>query len=276
MVRCAGCGASWRVALAGPPEPRLAPAPRPAPPIASIDDEDELFEPDDVVAPGEPLPRAFRARAEAERRTKEAAVQGAIWAGMGAVFALLVGAGVVFRSDVVRIWPKTASAYASVGMPVNPVGLSFEDVHFQHALQDGHPALVVTGVLRNIRPQLVNVPPLQIRLYDKQGRTLLTRTASAGDPQLAPGQARSFTVSLLDPPVFADHLDVDFATGPALSRPRAEARPVPIAQLRTRTLREDGVPALPRALMVGPPIPEAKPLPPGSPYALPHPAGGGT
>jgi predicted Zn finger-like uncharacterized protein len=275
MVRCAGCGASWRAAPAASLVLDRAAPPTPIAAAEPLPDDDELFEPPPSVDhPAEELPRSFRARAEAGRRTREAAVQGAIWAGMGAVFAVLVAAGLVFRSEVVRVWPRSASAYASVGLPVNPVGLAFEDVHFQHALQDGHPALVVTGVLRNIRPQAVIVPPLQVELFDKQGRTLLTRTASPGDPELGPGQSRNFTVSLLDPPMFATDLQVDFAAGPAASRPHAEARPVPVAQLRTRPAPQEGVPALPRALMVGPPIPEAKPLPPSSPYALPRARGG--
>ena len=274
LVRCASCGASWRASVPSPLElsaPVVEESAAPAPPGLETDDG-PVFEPSPATEhPAEELPKVFRARAETERRTREAAVQGVIWAGMGAAFALLVGAGLVFRSDVVHVWPKAASAYASVGLPVNPVGVTFEDVHFQHALQDGHPVLVLTGVLRNIRPWTVRVPPLQIELYDRQGKTLMTRTAASGDPELGPGQSRGFTVSLLDPPMFASEFRVDFAAVSAVSMPR----PGPSGQLRTTPAREESVPALPRAMTVGPPIPEAKPLPPGSPYALSPKAGGG-
>ena len=257
-MRCASCSASWRVAPPLELDVRsdvVAVAESPAP------EDHELFESPPAKPPAVELPKAFRARAETEKRTREAAVQGVIWAGMGAAFAMLIGAGVVFRSDVVSFWPKAASAYASVGLAVNPVGVAIEDVRFQHALEDGHPALVVTGVLRNIRPRSVSVPPLQIVLHDKQGSALLTRTAVTEDAELGPGQSRSFAVSLIDPPMFAADLDLTFAPGVApklRSRPAQEAAPA----------RAEPSPALPRAMMVGPAIPEAKPLPPGSPYAL--------
>jgi predicted Zn finger-like uncharacterized protein len=268
MVRCAGCGASWRAEAAQTLElgaqaevaARAEPAARERGPAGPP--------PADQLA--EALPKAFRARAESERRTREAAAQGAIWAGLGAAFALLIGAGVVFRSDVVGLWPKAASAYASVGLPVNPVGLAIEDVHFQHALQDGHPALVVSGTLRNIRPRPVRAPPLQIVLFDKQGKTLLTRIAAADDPELAPGQSRSFAVSLLDPPIFASDLEVGFA--PARSAPKLRSAPAEEAPGG----REQGAAAAPaRAMSLGTAIPEAKPLPSGSPYAL-RPAANGS
>jgi predicted Zn finger-like uncharacterized protein len=263
LVRCASCGASWR---AEPPRPLE---------LTASADEAALGEPPGelAAAPFEPrttepragaLPRAFRARAESERRTREAAVQGAIWAGMGASLALLVALAVVFRMDVVRLWPRSASAYASVGLAVNPVGLTIEDVHFQHALQEGRPALVVSGVMRNIRARPVVAPPLRIALLDRRGKPLMTRTVSPGEARVEPGQTRSFTVSLLDPPVFASDLDITFATGPAEPRLRAASAPRADATARSATASASTT----RALMLGPPIPEAKPLPAGSPYAL--------
>ena len=292
MVRCASCNASWR---AEPPPPlelkaqaeEAAPsgALAGAPAAAPAADDQELFEAPVAKAdsgaeaeasaphPAEELPKAFRAKAETERRTREAAVQGVIWAGMGASFALLIGLGVVFRSDVVRVWPKTASAYASVGLTVNPIGLAIEDVHFQHALEDGHPALVVSGTLHNIRPRAVSAPPLQITLLDKEGKALLTRTASSGDAELTPGQSRSFNVSLLDPPMFASDLEVGFAAAAVGTAPRLRSRQA--GQTPAEGAGEQPAPALPRAMTVGPPIPDAKPLPPTSPYALKPGAGGG-
>jgi predicted Zn finger-like uncharacterized protein len=267
-VRCAACGASWRAS----PEPaaplELMTVLDDAPAMAGHAAEDKPPEPP-AERPAEALPKTFRAKAETERRTRELAAQSAIWAGMGAAFALLVGAGVVFRSDVVGLWPKAASAYASVGLPVNPVGLTIEDVKFQHTLQDGHPALVVSGMLRNIRPKAVTAPPLQILLLDRQGKTLLVRTAEGAEAELAPGQSHGFRVSVLDPPMFASDLEVSFA--PSKLAPRLRSRPVseaapPARPEATSTLK---------AMSLGPAIPEARPLPSGSPYALKRAAGGG-
>ncbi len=277
-VRCASCGATWRAApllplelTVDPEAGALARVPEPA----SEPTDEALFDRPVSELPAPALPKAFRARAQNERRVREAAVQGAMWAGMGVAVALLVGLAVVFRLDVVRAWPKAASAYAAIGLPVNTVGLGIEGVHAQMALKEGHPALLVSGVLRNLRARDVTAPPLQIAVLDKHGKRLMTRTAAVPDPSVPAGQTRSFQVAVLDPPPAASGLDVTFAT--AAAAPTAAAR----------TLRPAAPPA--RAMLVGPlppapeapapqtaapagapgPVEDARPLPSSSPYALP-------
>ena len=260
-MRCAACSASWRAAPTAPldlirePDEDIFAAP--------VADEDELLARPASDLPADELPKVFRARAETERRVKEAAVQGAVWAGMGAVVALLLVAGVVFRVDVVRIWPKTASAYAQVGLAVNRVGLTIEQVHAQPSLQDGRQALVVSGVLRNIRAKPVTAPPLSIVLLDRAGRKLATKTASPGDALVPPGETRSFAVSLLDPPIAASDLEVTFVAGDAPASPRV--RPVKVVPAEAPALRRESVET--KAMLVGP-VEEARPLPSSSPYAL--------
>jgi predicted Zn finger-like uncharacterized protein len=241
-VRCGACGVSWRarsevelelidtpeegaiaVAAAVADESRTIPGA-----MSGAPGEDILDRPISEFSelPGEELPKAFRARAQAERKVREAAAQGAVWAGLGAAFALLLGLAVVFRMDVVQMWPKTASAYASVGLRVNVVGLDIENVHTQPSLQDGRPALLVSGVLRNIRAKTVVAPPLVVTLVDHQHDKLMMKTASPGDPSVPPGQSRTFAVTLVDPPNSTAEVDVGF-----LLSARAGARPP--AQTRT-------------------------------------------
>ncbi len=209
-VRCSSCGASWRVEGPRPLELRADPeAGAFAVEPSSIDEE--LFSKPPSELPGDVLPRAFRARAQADRRVREAAVQGAVWAGMGASLALILVMAVVFRGDVVRLWPRSAGAYAAVRLPVNPVGLTIEDVHAQPSLQDGHPALIVSGAVRNIRTGPVMAPPLKVVLRDRDGHALLTRTAEATDVPVAPGQSRRFSLNLVDPPTGATAADIAFA-----------------------------------------------------------------
>ena len=263
-VRCASCGAGWRALPEVPLELQVSPeqgalavGPGPA---------EDLLERPASALPAEVLPKAFRARAETERKTREAAVQGAVWAAMGAAAALLLTVGVVFRIDVVRLWPKTASAYAAVGLPVNRVGLVIENVHALPALQDGHAALQVSGVLRNVRARTVEVPPLSIVLLDKGGRRIFSQSAVAGDVVPA-GQTRPFNVSVIDPPIGAADLEVSFLADRLSARRGVQTgglpRPAP-----------PPMPAVSKAMLLGP-VQEAKPLPPSSPFALSKGAAGG-
>ena len=260
MVKCASCGSSWRAKPALPLE--LAVSPEEGAVARQTHDADaDLFERPTSELPAAELPKMFRARTEAERRLREAATQGVIWAGMGAAVALLLIGGAVFRTDVVQVWPKSASAYAAVGLPVNRVGLTIEDVHAQPALQDGKPALVISGVLRNIRARTVTAPSLSIALLDKGGKRVLTKTASPGDPIVPAGQTRTFAINVVNPPSSASDLEVTFV----VDRPALAPKPVMTRDLQIAPAAS----AAPQAMLLGPTAPEnAKPLPATDPYAL--------
>lgn len=256
-VRCASCGASWRARAETPLELKVTPEEGAFAAETPQADQD-LFDRPPSEVPAPELPKVFRARAENERRVREAVVQGAVWAGLGTAFAVVIGLGIVFRMDVVRLWPKAASAYASVGLPVNASGLTIENLRTQTGLQDGRPALVVSGVMRNIRAKPVPVPPLSIELLDKDGKVLVTRIERVGDQVVPPGQSRSFAVSLVDPPSAASDLGVTFAMDHAVQgADPARPRVAPKAEAPT-----------PHAMVLTAPAEEARPLDDKDPYAL--------
>lgn len=257
-VRCTSCSASWRAE----PSPELEL--RNSPEEGAIGSDPRRADISLGALPASDVPRAIRARALDQKKVREAAAAGAVWAGIGGAFALVIVTAMVFRVDVVRLWPTTASAYAAVGMPVNRVGLTIEKVKADPALEAGHAALAVTGTIRNIRTKPVAAPPLSIRILDKQGHRVGGRVMHIDDSLIPAGQTRSFSVSLLDPPITAKDVEVTFAldapkAAPARSAARHEAAPM-------------GLRASQPAAMVAPT--EAAPaeaLPVTSPYAV-HPA----
>jgi predicted Zn finger-like uncharacterized protein len=212
-VRCANCGARWTAHPEGALElvtseegalAREAPAPEPAPITA------------------EELPRVFRDRAEEERRMRRAAATGAAWAAGAVVLVVLIGIGILLRDGVVRVWPQTASLYAAIGLPVNPTGLVIEQVRTEPALHEGHAALDVSGVIRNVVDRPVVAPPLRISIYNTQGKRVAGQVASLDNARIPPGAARHFMTSIFDPPYSAANLDVTFALD-ATARPSATA-----------------------------------------------------
>ena len=260
-VRCSSCGARWTahaedaVDLAPPPKPIVEP---------------EFTEAEPPLSVAEPLPRVFRERAATRQKVREAVAAGAVWAGLAAGFMLLLGVTVLLRQDIARIWPRTAGAYAAVGLPVNLVGLIIENQHAQPQLQDGHAALMISGSLRNIRDRPVVAPPLRISLLNAAGRSLAVKISDPGGARIPPGEARRFVINMLDPPVSATDVDIVFA----LDRPPHKGAAAAGAPLPARlSLRgADVAPASPPAQ--GPVVPstpaqDAKPLPSASPYALP-------
>jgi len=261
-VKCAACGNRWtahpeavlELSIDGEEGALAHEPPTPKPEETPI-----------VELPGQKLPKAFRAKASTEKKVREAATTGIVWAAMTGMLIVIVGGGFVLRDDVVRIWPQTASVFAAVKAPVNRVGLQLEDIRAEPALQDGHAALSVSGVIRNVRSQPVTAPPLQISLINKEDKRVMAKIAQAADPMIPAGETRHFAVVLVDPPKTASIVEVAFVTdGPP---PAKAAKPKGHAPAKEKTLTLRGS-AEPSPVDDGAAA-EAKPLPASDPHALP-------
>lgn len=224
VVRCASCGARWTARneealdlFEEPSAADLAGEPNLTALDGASNPSDDPETPVDQL-PGEELPKVFRARADAERRLKEAKTTGIIWGGMVAVMVLLLVSAGVFRMNVAHLWPRTAGAYAFARMPVNNVGLVVEDLKAEPTMQNGHAAITITGVLRNITDHQVVTPPLRVALLNENGKRVAGKLAAAADPLIPPSQTRHFSVTLLDPPRTANTLEIGFALEPGAAK----------------------------------------------------------
>lgn len=261
-VKCAACKHRW-TAYAEPAELELEPEDLAEPVVAEPEPEAEVEEP---LAAAD-LPKVYRAKKADERKVKEAATAGIVWAGMAAALVLLVALAAVFRMSVVNLWPKTAAAYAWVGLPVNSLGLTLEGVSAAPSLQEGHAALSVSGMFRNVKDKAITAPPLRISLLNKAGKAVATKIAQPADAVVPPGETRHFAIAILDPPTTATQLEVAFAPEAAKKGAAHATAHAPVGPtVEAPVLRDDQGPA-PAA-----PAPvEAQPLPSSSPYALePH------
>jgi predicted Zn finger-like uncharacterized protein len=267
-VRCASCGSSWR-AEAARPEP--APLQLKPEPVAAVPAPEPEIAPEPVKPAGAAAAKTFRAKTEAVRRTRTAAVAGAVWGSLGAAMVALVVAAALFRVDVVRLWPRTAGAYAKVGLAVNPTGLAPENVLAGPGLKNGHAAVIVSGVVRNVETRSHDPAPLRVALLDKAGKTLTSQVIELPAGRLQPGQTRPFSTAFLDPPSAAANVQVEFvldapAHGKTAGHGEADHHgDAHVATAESTHLRGPAEPTLPPA-----PAPrEAQALPADSPYALP-------
>jgi predicted Zn finger-like uncharacterized protein len=262
-VRCASCGASWRAqasAAAAPGDGELALTAKAFAATPEADSE---------PAEAAPLPKRIRAEAIEKKKTREAVAAGVIWAGLGAGFVALVLAAVLLRVDVVRLWPQTASAYAFARMPVNPTGLSLEAVQGQPNLINGHAALSVTGVERNVETRARASMPLRVILYDKAGKRLTSMAYAPPSAPIAAGDAHAFGVNFIDPPADGASFVVEFAFDKVASaEPKQPSHgPGGVSTVKLALRGPAAAPPPPLAAQ------EARPLPSTSPYALPSSAG---
>ena len=260
-VRCASCANMWRATAADLTVD-----------LSELSQEDvysDASPPPPPVVQEPPLPTRIREKAKAERRTREAMTAGVVWAVLCAGFALVLVGAVLFRVQVVRIFPATAGAYAAVRLPVNPTGLSLEQVQGGTGLSDGRPSMIISGMERNVETEYRPPAPIRVALFDKAGRRVKEQVSQVEGAPLQPGETRAFTVRIFDPPIDVAEFQVEFSLE-ALDANRKKAQHEPrghVAGAKRLPLR--GTTATAEPAVEGAHPVEAKPLPSNSPYALP-------
>ena len=226
-VRCQSCANTWRAMPDEPLELTAATA------TATVSVEERSFgkreeapAPESLAeTPAAELPGAFRARAEQQRRLRRAATHGAVWAGLASVFVGLLGCAWLFRVEVVDMAPRAASAYAAVGLRVNPTGLEFEALTGR-ALPNDPGKVVISGALRNVRDKEIVAPPVRVALIDAHGAEIGHAVIRIDAAPVLPGKVQGFAAVIADPGAKGVDVAADFA-------PRAAAQPHP-AKIESR------------------------------------------
>ncbi|WEK57434.1 MAG: DUF3426 domain-containing protein [Candidatus Brevundimonas phytovorans] len=197
-VRCKSCGHDWRATPEDEPlELSAAAAAEPVVEAAGFGKREDA--PESLAeTPAPELPRAFRAKAEQQRKMRRAAAQGAVWAGLAVVFLALIGAAFVYRLPIVQAWPQAAAVYKLVGAPVNLAGLEFEAVGIRLAPHDPG-KVIVSGALRNIRDNEVVAPPVRVAVVNAAGAEIAHRILRLETAPVLPGKVQGFAVVIPDP-----------------------------------------------------------------------------
>ncbi|MEM6664843.1 MAG: zinc-ribbon domain-containing protein [Pseudomonadota bacterium] len=114
----------------------------------------------------------------------------------------------VFRTDVARQIPATAGLFNAVGLAVNEMGLTFENL----VIEDTAPAGVrVAGEVVNLTARDLPIPPIELALVGNDGDVLFTWNH---EPELSALSARNrlpFETRLDSLPQNAQNLRIQFA-----------------------------------------------------------------
>jgi predicted Zn finger-like uncharacterized protein len=245
-VRCAACGHSWHqmpeVASASPASDPAAEPIAPARPL-SAGDETVLERRGRRERRKFSLRALFPVKAKGDRRkakrrreppaahqlarqkshdrirTINRAAASAAWG-----LALLtagggIWAGLHYRADVVKAWPKSASLFSSIGMPANLYGVDIARVQVRSGVDARGPRVIVAGVLRSVSRKTEAVPYLKVALVGPDGAEKLSWLVDPGVEKLEPGKAHAFETVRRNPPRGEMRVVVAFAE-PPLSAPR--------------------------------------------------------
>jgi predicted Zn finger-like uncharacterized protein len=127
-----------------------------------------------------------------------------------AAMGALVVALVVWRADVVRLLPQTASFYRLAGLNVNLRGVSFKDVKVSTETVEGKPVLVIEGVIVGETKKPVELPRLRFSVRDAQGSEIYAWNTVLDQTTLQPGEHASFKSRLASPPAEGKSIDIRF------------------------------------------------------------------
>jgi predicted Zn finger-like uncharacterized protein len=151
----------------------------------------------------------------AARRARHNALRRRRWLAPGLPAAILALAAanvsmIVWRADIVRLLPQTASLYAAVGLPVNLRGLAFDNIQMSRAEHDGVGVLVVEGSIVNVSGRPVEVPRLRLAVRNGGKNEIYAWTALPARSILGPGETLPFRSRLASPPAEAREVMVRF------------------------------------------------------------------
>ena len=220
QLRCAACAHSWffqpeLVLQSGETTARVGETRGEAPPAPNELTRERVERARKALAAAQPHANYRAAQAERRRRQQIAAALGG-WGASALIFGLAIGGAIVFRGDITRAWPQTASAYAAVGLPVNTFGLSFADIEAERRFEGETPILRVTGLVKNDQDKAHPIAPIRLLLRGENGELLREAPVTPASPIAPPKSAVSFAIELIDPPLSAFDFAIRFAhAGPA-------------------------------------------------------------
>jgi predicted Zn finger-like uncharacterized protein len=249
-VQCAQCGKAWHAEANVPPPPAIEPdvlfpaeeagldlmfeaeaaavAPAKAPagdkPL-DPDYERTLAEIRAAIAPKPPkaavnnVDPKLMGRLQSAFRRRQRALFGRLplarmrrTARLGA-FVLLVSMlvlGFSLREDLVRWFPSLAGLYATIGLPVNVVGLQFEDSKTITTLRGGKMVMHVSARIRSIAARPVSVPPVLVSLIDGKGAAIYEWTVTPSVTEMEPGEVLDISTEVNSPPPAATAVRLSF------------------------------------------------------------------
>jgi predicted Zn finger-like uncharacterized protein len=152
------------------------------------------------------LRRLFKPRASKPASGKPLITLPTACAAMGALVLALV----IWRVEVVRLLPQTATFYRMAGLEVNLRGLTFKDVKLTTETVEGKPVLVIEGVIVGESKKPVELPRLRFSVRDAQGAEIYAWNAVLEQPVLKPGERAWFKSRLASPPPEGRNIDVRF------------------------------------------------------------------
>lgn len=216
-VRCAACAHVWRAERqAVQPEPVASP---------EFDDDDidpisgAMANSADATGHGAASGQGGKANAHGfvpppmpptEAHMPTAPQRGlAAWGGGAGIVVGILAAAILFRAEMVQVWPKSASVYAMVGLSPTISGLQIDkgSIAARRELGPDGEGLRVTALVRNPSKNPLPAPFVQLQVRDARGRVVLQQRGALDQPLVGARQVSRLSFWVPNAP--ADGVDVE-------------------------------------------------------------------
>ena len=133
---------------------------------------------------------------------------------LGALVLLLsmLVLGFSLRTDLVNWFPALAGLYSTIGLPVNIVGLDFQDSKTINTLREGKIVMQISARIHSVATRPVAVPPVLVSLLNDKGKAVYEWTVTPSIAELDPGEIMDFTTEVNSPPDGAVSVRLSFTT----------------------------------------------------------------
>lgn len=131
-----------------------------------------------------------------------------------AVLALtIIGAGINYRTEIVRAYPELNALYRVVGLGTNVIGLNITELNTLRTTRDGNPVIVVNAKILNITNRLAYVPNVLVSLLGADARVIYEWSVTPSIRNILPGDVLSIDTQLTSPPVGVERVRLSFVEG---------------------------------------------------------------
>lgn len=151
----------------------------------------------------------YRLKVRERRRRKSRAAALSAWTIAGATFLTVLAGLILFRGQVVKHWPESASTYAAIGMPVNRFGLEFLETEAERFFDGTTPILEVRGAVQNVSGSTRTAPLVRVILLDDQGVEVAEAFAQITPSSIPSDATALFAARVENPPFESFELELD-------------------------------------------------------------------
>lgn len=131
------------------------------------------------------------------------------------LLGIIVIGGFFGRTEIVRTFPDLAGVYQAVGLSVNVIGLEFDNVETLRAQQDGQDVTIISGRVRNVTGEQVQIPAIIVSICGPDNEVLYSWSVAPPVQFLGPGESVEFETQLNSAPGDAETIELVFEDGRA-------------------------------------------------------------